>query len=338
MGISWSSYSMKFFYRIQRSTLSETPICSLNTFSKKSHNWLNSNLGSQKVNCLTGPSHARWKFEWCFMEWFIPSFIQKTQPPWKGMNPSSCLKGSSMWSGHGAFALQMNLRDVFLCNNPLIILKCSKYISECLNLNCTCTLCIIFSLIMARVQLTQLWCTNNSQCIHQKISFNTFPFSTFQNRYLTLALCWGLLKLEPGLLRTVGSWGWDPFPGWRGAPWAQQVALTKSQVRLGWEGTLKPILSHPLPWERKLSLDQEAATPIGISRRPRGKWNSQLLYLTLCPWGPPVLEERDPAFLTEKDFTADCKMWGREAGLKQTLPKTLILITLRFLLFPLTAF
>lgn len=116
----------------------------------------------------------------------------------------------SMRSGHNsqfAFALQMNLRDVSLCNNPLIILKYSKYTSERLHLNCTCTLCIIFSLILAWMQFPQLWGTNNSQCIHQKISFNTFPLSTFQNRYFTLALCWGLLKLKPGLLRTAGCFG-----------------------------------------------------------------------------------------------------------------------------------
>lgn len=163
----WVFLPIKFFHWIQEDI--ETLTCSLNTFPKKSHNWLNFDLRSQKVSCLTSPSHARWKSEWHFMAWFIPSFTQEhSQPPWKGINPSSCLKSSSTWSGHSAFALQINLRDVSLCNNPLMILKYSKYISECLNLNCTCTLCIIFSLFMAWMQFALLWSTNNSQCTHQK--------------------------------------------------------------------------------------------------------------------------------------------------------------------------
>lgn len=134
----WVFLPMKFFKR----TSSETLTCPLNTFPKKSHNWLNSNLRSQKVSSLTSPSHAQVKV-WVMFYGMVYSILYSGT--WKGMNPSSCLKASSMWSGHSAFALQMNLRDVSLCNNPLMTSKHSKYISECLNLNCTCTLCIIFS-------------------------------------------------------------------------------------------------------------------------------------------------------------------------------------------------
>lgn len=71
---SWSSSAES------KRTLSETLTCSLNTFPKNSHNCLNSDLRSQKVNCLPSPSHARWKSEWHFMAWFIPSFIQEHSP------------------------------------------------------------------------------------------------------------------------------------------------------------------------------------------------------------------------------------------------------------------
>lgn len=168
------------------------------------------------------------------------------------------------------------------------------------------------------------------------------PFSTFQNSYLTLPLCWGLQKWKPGLLRTVGCWGRDPIPGWREAPWAQQVAVTQSQAALGGRD-LKAYLVPSFAMGRETFPGPGGCNTlaIGMSRRSRGKWNSHLFcpWLSapggLCLWGE---WEEIQYSLREKDFTAGYEMWGRQTGLNQTPPKPLILITLRFFTFPTNCF